>query len=133
MAKAKTSDKGKTSSTDKRRGKRKSEKSDDMMIFMPFLGEHKDLIIPFLMEFVDVPILVSTNKKNQGRLSEQVARRKSRFQKIKNKISNELLPANNLMPSREEVHQALRLRQEACRSIESGLRRVDPEFVIRRL
>jgi hypothetical protein len=97
------------------------------------LGEHQDLIVPFLMDFLDVPTLVSlgsTNKKNQGHLSEQVARRKFRFQAIKNKISNELLSADNLMPSRENVHQALRLRQEACRLIESGLRRVDHEFVM---
>jgi hypothetical protein len=134
MAKTKTSDKGKrkTSSTDKGRGKRKSENSDDFMIIMP-LGEHDDLIVPFLMDFLDVPTLVSlgsTNKKNQGHLSEQVARRKSRFQAIKNKISNELLSADNLMPSREKVHQTLRLRQEACRLVESGLRRVDHEFAM---
>ncbi len=32
------------------------------------------------------------------------------------------------MPSRELVHQALRLRKEACRLIDSGLRRVDHEL-----
>ena len=92
-------------------------------MIMP-LGEHQDLIVPFLMEFLDVPTLVSlgsTSKKNQEHLSEQVAQRKSRFKAIQNKISNELLSADNLMPSREEVHQALGLREEACRLIDSGL------------
>jgi hypothetical protein len=42
------------------------------------------------MEFLDVPTLVSigsTNKKNQEHLSEKVARRKSRFKAIQNKIN----------------------------------------------
>jgi hypothetical protein len=115
--------------TDKRRGKRKSEKSDDMMtmMIMPF-GEHEKLIVPFLMDFLDVPTLVSlgsTNKKNHVHLSQEVARRKSRFKAIQNKISTELLSADNPMPSREKVDQALSLRQEACRLIDSGLGRVD--------
>jgi hypothetical protein len=112
--------------TEKRRGKRKSEKSDDMTS-MPF-GEHEELIVPFLMEFLDVSTLVlfgSTNRKNQVHLSEEVARRKSRFKAIQHKISNELLSAGNLMPSREKVYQALNLRQEVCRLIDSGLGRVD--------
>jgi hypothetical protein len=138
MAKKKTSGKrkSKTSSneattTAKRRGKRKSEKSDDM-VSMP-LDEHRDLIVPFLMEFLDVPTLVSlgsTNKKNQEHLSEQVARRKSRFKAIQNKINNELLSADNLVPSREQVYQALRLRPEACRLIDSGLGWVDHECIM---
>jgi hypothetical protein len=138
MAKKKTSGKrkSKTSSndataTDKHRGKRKGEHSASMMIIMP-LGDHEDLIVPFLMEFLAVPTLVSlgssTNKKNQEHLSEQVARRKSRFKAIQNKISNELLSPDILMPSREMVHQALRLRQEPCRLIGSGLGRVDHEL-----
>jgi hypothetical protein len=112
--------------TEKRHGKRKSEKSDDMMS-MP-LGEHEELIVPFLMEFLDVSTLVlfgSTTRKNQVHLSEEVARRKSRFKAIQHKISNELLSAENIMPSRDTVNQALNLRQEACRLIDSGLGRVD--------
>jgi hypothetical protein len=100
------------------------------MMIMP-LDEHEDLIVPFLMDFLDVPTLVSlgsTTKKNQEHLSEQVARRKSRFQATQNKISSELLSADILMPTRERVHQALRLRQEACRLIDSGLGRVDHEL-----
>jgi hypothetical protein len=56
--------------------KRKSKKLDDIMI-MP-LGQHQDLIVPFLTDFLDVPTLValgSTSKKNQENLSEQVAQR----------------------------------------------------------
>jgi hypothetical protein len=140
MAKKKTSGKRKsktsssdvtTTTTDKRREKRKSEKSDDILIIP--LGEHQDLIVPLLMEFLDVPTLVSlgsTDKKNQEHLSEQVARRKSRFKAIQNKISNELLSAEILVPSREKVHQALRLRQEACRLIDSGLGWVDHEYIM---
>jgi hypothetical protein len=117
---------------DKRRGKREKENADDMMtmIIMP-LGEHEDLIVPFIMDFLDVPTLVSlgsTNKKNQEHLSEQVARRKSRFKAIQNKINEHLSAGNILMPSREKVHQALRLRQEACRLIDSGLGRVDNDL-----
>jgi hypothetical protein len=55
------------------------------------------------MEFLDVSTQVSlgfTTKKNQEHLSEQVDRRKSRFQAIQNKISNELLSADIMMPSR---------------------------------
>jgi hypothetical protein len=110
--------------------KRKSEKSDDIMI-MP-LGEHQDLIVPFLMDFLDVPTLVSlgsTSKKNQEHLSKQIAQRKSRFTAIQNKISNELLSADNLLPSRDEVHQALGLREEACRLIDSGLGWVDHGYI----
>ena len=136
MAKTKTSDKGesKTSSTDHtRRGKRKSEKSDGMMIIMPF-GEHEDLIVPFLLEFMDVPTLVSlgsTNKKNQVHLPEQVvARRKFRFQAIKNESSNKLLSDDNLMPFRKNMYQALRFRLEACILIGSGLRRENHELVM---
>jgi hypothetical protein len=112
--------------TDKRHGKRKSEKSDDIMI-MP-LGDHQVLIVPFLMGFLDVPTLVSlgsTSKKNQEHLSEQIAQRKSRFKTIQNKISNELLAADNLVSSREEVHRALGRREEACRLIDSGLGWID--------
>jgi hypothetical protein len=79
--KSKTSSNEDATTTDKRRGKRKSEKSDGMMMIMP-LGEYEDLIVPFLMDFLDVPTLVSlgsTNNKNQEYLSEQVARRKTRF------------------------------------------------------
>jgi hypothetical protein len=75
------------------------------------------LIVPFLMDFLDVPTLVSlgsTSKKNQEHFSEQVAQRKSRFKAIQNKISTELLSADNLVPSREEVHQALRLRESSA-------------------
>jgi hypothetical protein len=69
MVKKKTS--GKASSkdattTEKRRGKRKRKKSDDIVI-MP-LDQHQDLIVPFLMDFLDVPTAVSlgsTSKKNQ--------------------------------------------------------------------
>jgi hypothetical protein len=139
MAKKKTSAgkrKSEASSSDatttgqKRRGKRKSEKSDDIMI-MP-LGDHQDLLVPLIMDFLDVPTLVSlgsTNKKNQGHLSEQVAQRKSRFKAIQDKISNELLSATNLLHSREEVHQALQLREEACRLIDSGLGWVDHGYI----
>jgi hypothetical protein len=73
MAKKKTSGKRKSKSSsndatapEKRRGKRKSKKSDDIVI-MP-LDQHQDLIVPFLMDFLDVPTVVSlgsTSKKNQ--------------------------------------------------------------------
>ncbi len=69
MAKKKTSGmaSSKNATTNKkRRGKRKSKKSDDIVI-MP-LDQHQDLIVPFLMDFLDVPTLVSlgsTSKKNQ--------------------------------------------------------------------
>jgi hypothetical protein len=119
-----------TTSQNKRRWKRKSEKADDIMIIP--LGDHQDLIVPLIMDFLDVPTLVSlgsTNKKNQGHLSEQVAQRKSRFKSIQDKISNELLSATNLLPSREEVHQALSLREEACRLIDSGLGWVDHGYI----
>jgi hypothetical protein len=59
-------------------------------MIMP-LGEHQDVIVPFLMDFLDVPTLVSlgsTSKKNQEHLSEQVAQRKSRLKAIQNEISN---------------------------------------------
>jgi hypothetical protein len=128
--KSKASSNDDATTTDKRRGKRKSKKSDDIMI-MP-LDEHQDLIVPFLMDFLDVPTLVSlgsTNKKNQEYLTEQVAQRKSRFKAIQNKISNELLSADNLVPSREDVHQALGLREEACRLIDSGLGWVDHGYI----
>jgi hypothetical protein len=39
------------------------------------------------------------------------------------------LSADNLLPSREEVHQALRLREEACRLIDSGLGWVDHGYI----
>jgi hypothetical protein len=137
MAKKKTSAgkrKSEASSSDatrtgqKRRGKRKSEKSDEIMP----LGDHQDFVVPLIMDFLDVPTLVSlgsTNKKNQGHLSEQVAQRKSRFKAIQDKISNELLSATNLLPSSEEVHQALRLREKACRLIDSGLGWVDHGYI----
>ena len=75
--------------------------------------------------------LGSTNKKNQGHLPEQVvARRKFRFQAIKNESSNKLLSDDNLMPFRKNMYQALRFRLEACILIGSGLRRENHELVM---
>jgi hypothetical protein len=67
MVKKKTN--GKASSKDATTTEKREtqKKKSDNIVIMP-LDQHQDLIVPFLMDFLDVPTVVSlgsTSKKNQ--------------------------------------------------------------------
>jgi hypothetical protein len=84
--------------------------------------------------FMDVPTLVSlgsTNKKNQGHLSEQSRSPQVSFPGDQNRSAWQLLSVTTLCLSWEGVSSSS--SWEACRLIRSGLRRVDHEFFYRQL